>query len=538
MHLLSNFAIEVDKTLKIFEDLALKSKNTQYAFMTKESGTSRLVRTAAKAVHPHGSDEAGIASEFISFLKGRGRDLKIVTYRGNRFNILFYDAGVLYYHWDDLLELLNDWPNPNRLLLAVKEDMTNDVQKAGVRALGIIDKLITGPFWRLIEKKGSILHLTPFLTQIKTKLEVWGIDASPLLRGEPMFSEQDAELHRDVIWEKLFTSSGDVNFETLTQQVLEMCMHSLLLILERLCQDQLPGGKYYTPNESLKKIAANVPKTNKISEADFAILDLLIRKKPNATINALDALIMWSQNKTLKWLDSIPAKEKSKLLESARKGAKVMAKKFKERKEELIREKSDLLHKKLQEKANKEAKENAKKEEATNVYIDIGEKIQDLSEGEKVKALLCQLRFRQLVLKSTGQRSLFNKTKVVGDKRVALNSDELKANLEEVIRLNPGSTAFGDNEEASGRVRPRDERDIHFQTEKAKLYARLQEARRRRLILNQKEKLPELLLDPKKLVGKRIKHRVVEESDDDSFWCDGNVLEIRSWLVRESSTEL
>ena len=361
MHLLPNFAIEVDKTLKIFEDLALESKNTQYALMTKESGASRLVRTAAKAVHPHGSDEAGIASEFISFLKGRGRDLKIVTYRGNRFNILFYDAGALYYHWDDLLELLNDWPNPNRLLLAVKEDMTNDVQKAGARALGIIDKLITGPFRRLIEKKGSILDLTPFLTQMKTKLEVWGIDASPLLRGEPMFSEQDAELHRDVIWEKLFTSSGDVNFETLTQQVLEMCMHSLLLILERLCQDQLPGGKYYTPNESLKKIAANVHKTNKISEADFAILDLLIRKKPNATINSLDALIMWSQNKTLKWLDSIPAKEKSKLLESARKGAKVMAKKFKERKEELIREKSDLLHKKLQEKANKEAKENAKK---------------------------------------------------------------------------------------------------------------------------------------------------------------------------------
>ena len=88
-----------------------------------------------------------------------------------------------------------------------------------------------------------------------------------------------------------------------------------------------------------------------------------------------------------------------------------------------------------------------------------GEKILDLSEGEKVKALLCQLRFCRLVLKSTGQRSLFNKTKVVGDKRVALNSDELKANLEEVIRLNPGSTAFGDNEEASGRVRPRDERD-------------------------------------------------------------------------------
>ena len=81
MHLLPNFAIEVDKTFEIFEDLALESKNTQYAFMTKESGASHLVRTAAKAVHPHGSDEAGLASEFISFLKGKGRNLKMVTQR-------------------------------------------------------------------------------------------------------------------------------------------------------------------------------------------------------------------------------------------------------------------------------------------------------------------------------------------------------------------------------------------------------------------------------------------------------------------------
>ena len=42
------------------------------------------------------------------------------------------------------------------------EDMNNLVHKAGVHALGIIDKLITGPFWGLIEKKGSILDLNPF----------------------------------------------------------------------------------------------------------------------------------------------------------------------------------------------------------------------------------------------------------------------------------------------------------------------------------------------------------------------------------------
>ena len=56
MHMLPNFALEVDKTLRDFEDLALNSKDSQYAFQTTESGASRLVRTSAKAVHPHGSD--------------------------------------------------------------------------------------------------------------------------------------------------------------------------------------------------------------------------------------------------------------------------------------------------------------------------------------------------------------------------------------------------------------------------------------------------------------------------------------------------
>ena len=539
MHMLPNFALEVDKTLRAFEDLALKSKDSQYAFQTTESGASRLVRTSAKAVHPHGSDEAGIASDFKSFLKGKSKELEIVSFRGNRFNILFYDAGALYYHWDDLYELLTSWPSPNRLLLAMKEDMDNEVHKAGVRSLGIIDKLITGPFWRLIEKKGSILEMNPHLLQMKNKLEVWGIDASPLLRGKSMFDPKDVELHRDKIWDQLFMQTENVSFDTLTQQALEMCMHSLLLVLERLSHDQLPGGKYFSPSDSVKKIAKNVPKTNKISEADFAILDLLIRKKPNASINALDALIMWSQNKTMKWLDTLSSEEKTTYLEQARKGAQSMAEKFKIRKEQLEQEKMDVLHKKLQAKLDSEAKQNEKKAEATNALAKIGqlwtkeEEVDDLlykefdNDKARVEAILSQIKFRKVVLKSSGQRWLFNKTKVVGEKRVDLSLEELANNLKELIRLNPVRSMESKEEEPSAsKLRPKEQRDVQFQVEKSRLYVRLQDARKKRLISHQKEKLPELLADPEKLVGKRIKHKVVEQFEEEAFWCDGTVLEL------------
>jgi hypothetical protein len=41
--------------------------------------------------------------------------------------------------------------------------MPNVVNQAGIRALGIVNKIITGPYWRVLEAKGNILDLTPYL---------------------------------------------------------------------------------------------------------------------------------------------------------------------------------------------------------------------------------------------------------------------------------------------------------------------------------------------------------------------------------------
>ena len=124
MHLLPNMATESNKILKVFEDVALLTVENKCSFKTDESGTARLhvVRTAAKAFHPTGSDEAGVASYFDSFLKGKNEKLKIVSFRGSRFNILFYDADATYYHREHIIYFLKSWPNPNNLLKAVSED--------------------------------------------------------------------------------------------------------------------------------------------------------------------------------------------------------------------------------------------------------------------------------------------------------------------------------------------------------------------------------------------------------------------------------
>ena len=63
-----------------------------------ESGTVRLVRTACKALCKHGSEQSGVYQAFTTFLVSNGVSRNpLASFKGNRFNILFYDAGTLFY---------------------------------------------------------------------------------------------------------------------------------------------------------------------------------------------------------------------------------------------------------------------------------------------------------------------------------------------------------------------------------------------------------------------------------------------------------
>ncbi|XP_065646071.1 uncharacterized protein LOC136076670 [Hydra vulgaris] len=319
LHLLANFATETDKVLDSFEKIALSDahENT-FAFKSFESGVARLIRTACKAFHKRGSDEAGVVGYFNSFLNGKGEDrCMFASFLGNRFNILFYNGAALYYHSKSIKEFLCQWPNPNNLLKAVKEDISNILFLAESRALGIFDKLITGPLWRLIEEKKNILSMNKYLFRLKMKLSDLCKDASPMLNATPVFDPRDVEIHKDKLYEKLFEDTGNIEFDVLVQQSLEIISHTFLIILERQAIDQLPGGKYWNSDDQIQKAAENVPTTNKASESDFAILDLLIRTKPNAKIQTIQAYTMWYRNKTLAWLDAKSEEKRNILIETA-----------------------------------------------------------------------------------------------------------------------------------------------------------------------------------------------------------------------------
>ena len=104
----------------------------------------------------------------------------------------------------------------------------------------------------------------------------------------------DVPAVEEEIYEALFKEESDPNKYAITIETLELICHTILDILERQCEDQLPGGKYWSPClEDITKFS-NVPSTNMIGERKFAVLDRLVCQKPSAKTVSLEALIMWS----------------------------------------------------------------------------------------------------------------------------------------------------------------------------------------------------------------------------------------------------
>ena len=88
---------------------------------------------------------------------------------------------------------------------------------------------------------------------------------------------------------------------------------SLTVLCGRLLVDHLEGD-LAQPTAELKAEASLVPKTNVISERDFAMLDRLLHQKPNSHTIALEGLILFFNNKTANWLASKSEEDRSKII--------------------------------------------------------------------------------------------------------------------------------------------------------------------------------------------------------------------------------
>ena len=259
LHYLVGLADSADEVLKKWE---MQSSSSVNARLDSSSGTQRLVRTACKAFHHRGSQQCGSSLLFRTYLKKEGiAQLPLAHFVGNRFNILFYDAAGVYYlrnHMQKFIESVHGM-EANRLLQAVLNDLKSPLYIAGCRALGLIDKVVTGPLWRKIQDSlTSVLDMGPVYCELVEKFDSWGLDAQSFTDGSALLDKAN-RIHVDEVWEELI---ADHESNVLTQEILQLLCKAFSITTNWLLIDHLPGGKFYTMDAELICDTGSVPTTN------------------------------------------------------------------------------------------------------------------------------------------------------------------------------------------------------------------------------------------------------------------------------------
>ena len=356
---------------------------------------------------------------------------------------MFYDAGAVY-HISPLIEkfFTEVWQTPNQLLRAVFSDVKVPEYRAGCKALGLVNKMVTGPLWRVLETQDtSILDMNEKFYHLKSSLEQWSQNALPVLTGEAILYN-DFPPTKDHIFESLVAPSV---YDATAQEILEVLFNAFSTLISRLVTDHLPDGKYHNPSTKLIAETKSVPTTNVISERDFAKFDRFLREKPNATTLSLEAMIMFTNNKTASWLNTKTSKEKEELMRKARSLTPEFKKLYNSRRQKLLAERAKLLQAKRLQLERLQAKKLKEKEDLVQMILRYGlwqskhqiqeELLKLKTKKEKVTALKLQLDFRKKVLEQKhADKTLFFITK---DKR-QLTVEEVTANLCQLL----GSTSI------------------------------------------------------------------------------------------------
>ena len=105
----------------------------------------------------HGDQKSGKADQCEAYLKKVKSPNLIVSFLHHRFNILFVLGGAFYYHRHHIKGFIESIGSENFLISSVRMDIFFATSS---RALGIMDKLVTGPLYRKVVQAEHIFDLS------------------------------------------------------------------------------------------------------------------------------------------------------------------------------------------------------------------------------------------------------------------------------------------------------------------------------------------------------------------------------------------
>ena len=111
------------------------------------------------------------------------------------------------------------WKTPNQLLRAVLSDSQVPEHLAGCKALGLVNKLGTGPLWRILETLDiSILEMNKYFQMLIFHLDLWSLDSIDAVLSGNAVIFPDFPPSEDEIWKSLIASS---EYDVIAQKLLQ-----------------------------------------------------------------------------------------------------------------------------------------------------------------------------------------------------------------------------------------------------------------------------------------------------------------------------
>jgi len=446
LHLLTNFADYVNKSLKKFEEICtnenvgMKKLSQFQSWGTRaESASQRLIRSACNLLQVGGSETAGRPQQFNAYLQDKGVKHYFVPFRGNRFNILFQNARATYGHLKHINEFLDMHGLDNNLLISVKADIESTIALAGVRALGLIDVHITRPLWKILDNPEiSVTDMSLYYKKLHDTIENLVQDASPIMNENfQIFDNYPPEKQLFGFSELHVINNDNEELDVLTTQALELALASILAVIKRQLMDHLGEGKHSKPSNDLITCTKSVPKTNQSNESNFGQLDRIKRFKPNASTAHIEGLILFVNNKTSDWLDNI--NNESDVLKNVSKLLPKFIEKWRQRSKDIKKKRVEILKQRAEENRRKKMKKIAEKQKIVDNILKYGQcknKVDVVrllrkfgTNKSKLTAIKFQLKYYKFILNFDPTHNLYRFS--AEGKPLQLN--ELKVNLLQIL---------------------------------------------------------------------------------------------------------
>ena len=193
--------------------------------------------------------------------------------------------------------------------------------KITLRALGLIGKLVTGPWMRAVPMADSILGTNIYFNDAYVKLKALSQDATPMIKREAESVFPAVGVLKDCVFDGLTESNST---DEATIRLLQDLCTACIDVMGRQMSSQLPEGKFWNPSVELLKAASSCPPTNISGERNFAMCDMEFQRAPNAKYGFVESRVIYKVNKTPKWLSSKTEAEKDAEIDVARKASKLV----------------------------------------------------------------------------------------------------------------------------------------------------------------------------------------------------------------------